>query len=118
MLKVLFQDSCGISLGYVSFQGLKILIGKRFLDNIHAFQCIKRLAFELVLEVILFDLGTKTGIFFMLQEMVVRPGLELRPWRGLILSGGFALVVFGAISVLMKRSLQPTASATAGEGTR
>jgi RsiW-degrading membrane proteinase PrsW (M82 family) len=58
------------------------------------------------------------GIFFMLQEMVVRPGLELRPWRGLILSGGFALVVFGAISVLMKRSLRPTGSATAGEGAR
>ncbi len=50
------------------------------------------------------------GVFFMLQDLVVRPGLELRPWRGLILSGGFALAFFG---VLMKRSLRPGGPAPA-----
>jgi RsiW-degrading membrane proteinase PrsW (M82 family) len=46
------------------------------------------------------------GTFFLLQDLVVRPGMDLRPWRGLLLSGLFALAVFGVISLLMRRTLR------------
>jgi len=44
------------------------------------------------------------GVFFMLQDLVVNPGMVLRPWRGLLLCGVFTVVVFGVISLLMRRS--------------
>lgn len=56
------------------------------------------------------------GIFFLLQDMVVRPGMALKPWRGLVLCGLFALVVFGVISALMRRSLAKSGPASAQEG--
>jgi protease PrsW len=54
------------------------------------------------------------GVFTLLQELVLSGG-QLRPWRGLALSGTFALLVFGAISLLMQRALRPT-TAPASEG--
>jgi RsiW-degrading membrane proteinase PrsW (M82 family) len=56
------------------------------------------------------------GVFYLLQDLVVRPGLELRPWRGLLLSGAFALAVFGAIVALMRRSLRRGGPAAAASG--
>lgn len=47
------------------------------------------------------------GAFFLLQDLVVRPDIHLAPWRGLILSALFTAAVFGAISLLMRRSLRP-----------
>lgn len=54
---------------------------------------------------------TLNGAFFLLQDLVVRPGMDLKPWRGLLLSGLFTLVVFGVISFLMKRSVARGAAA-------
>ena len=45
------------------------------------------------------------GCFGLLQELMLRPAVPLQPWRGLVLSGLFALVVFSAISFLMRRTV-------------
>jgi RsiW-degrading membrane proteinase PrsW (M82 family) len=57
------------------------------------------------------------GVFFLLQDLVVRPGIDLKPWRGLILCGVFAVVVFGVISYLMRRSLRASAPPAGAAGT-
>ncbi len=56
------------------------------------------------------------GVFSLLQEMTLRPTMPLQPWRGLVLSGLFALVVFSAISFLMRRVVQSNAPPTLEEG--
>jgi protease PrsW len=52
------------------------------------------------------------GAFTLLQELVLSAG-QLRPWRGLALSGTFAALVFGVVSLLMHRALRPTAPSAA-----
>jgi RsiW-degrading membrane proteinase PrsW (M82 family) len=56
------------------------------------------------------------GVFFLLQDLVVRPGIAFKPWRGLVLCGLFTLVVFGVITFLMKRSVGRGAAARGQEG--
>ena len=65
-------------------------------------------------------LGFLAAVFlngsFQLLQSLARSGLDLSPWRGLALTGGFAAMVFGAVSWLMKRSLRPPEQPAASEG--
>ncbi len=58
------------------------------------------------------------GAFYLLQP-VIRSGFDLSPWRSLALGAGFAAMVFGGITWLVRRSLAQSATAeatTKGEG--
>jgi len=51
------------------------------------------------------------GGFYLLHALVSRPGLQVRPLHGLLLSAAYAAIVFAAVFALMRRSLhQDTAS--------
>jgi RsiW-degrading membrane proteinase PrsW (M82 family) len=49
------------------------------------------------------------GGFYLLRALVTRPGLELRPLHGLLLSVAYAAGVFAVVLALMRRSLRQDA---------
>ena len=77
MIEVLFQDSGSFRFRDIAFQSLEIVVGHRLLDHIKSPQIVKRPVLELIFEVILLDLRTKTGIFFMFKDLQCKEA-ELR----------------------------------------